>query len=428
MKKLLLFTLLFCIYQVKAQWHQLPPVPPVFTSQPPPYQFLICPSSIIIAGDGHILYSDYIYYSPSTGSQSNIFESHDDLSSHANKFGEFGPQANVSISGSGNSSSFMFMDDANGGLNFTKDDFAHKNYALFCSGSSSTNHPFPNFSLTNNYIYFFGQPASTDSFVISRVLNSLSSPNLCNKFFKYNGQNSITQFVNDSVGYILCSYRNNLAKQVLLKTLDYGTTWAEMYIDSLTNTTAINFPSENVGYLLKSDGSLVKTLNGGTTWTSLNGPTANFIHMAFSSDSIGYMAGHAGFLMRTADGGNNWTPQISNTTNNINVLYAFPGDVAYFIDTTWAIYKNKSLTAISPIVSISNLNIYPNPAQNNFTIQTNVSDKQNLQVYDVNGKLVLTQTINGTTSIDVGILAQGVYNVSITSNEGVINKRLVIVK
>jgi hypothetical protein len=72
--------------------------------------------------------------------------------------------------------------------------------------------------------------------------------------------------------------------------------------------------------------------------------------------------------------------------------------------------------------------IYPNPAQNNFTIQTSNTDKQALQIFDVNGKLVLVQTINGTTSIDASILSQGVYNISITSNEGVVNKKLVIVK
>ena len=76
----------------------------------------------------------------------------------------------------------------------------------------------------------------------------------------------------------------------------------------------------------------------------------------------------------------------------------------------------------------SNIVIYPNPAQNNFTIQTNTNDKQTLQVFDVNGKLVLTQTINGTINIDASTLAQGVYNVSVTNNEGVVNKRLVIVR
>jgi hypothetical protein len=89
----------------------------------------------------------------------------------------------------------------------------------------------------------------------------------------------------------------------------------------------------------------------------------------------------------------------------------------------------NNTTGINQLTNTANrLTIYPNPAQNNFTIETKTSDKQTLQVFDVNGKLVLTQTISGTTNVDASTLSQGVYNVSVTSNEGVVNKRLVIVK
>jgi hypothetical protein len=76
----------------------------------------------------------------------------------------------------------------------------------------------------------------------------------------------------------------------------------------------------------------------------------------------------------------------------------------------------------------SNIFIYPNPAQNNFTIETTSTDKQTLQVFDVTGKLVLSQLINGTTTINTSHLSEGIYNLSIISNRAVLNKRLVIVK
>lgn len=72
--------------------------------------------------------------------------------------------------------------------------------------------------------------------------------------------------------------------------------------------------------------------------------------------------------------------------------------------------------------------IYPNPAQNNFTVEVSNTDKQTLQVFDINGNQILSQTITGKTLIDASNLSSGVYNISITSNVGVINKRLVIVK
>ncbi len=74
------------------------------------------------------------------------------------------------------------------------------------------------------------------------------------------------------------------------------------------------------------------------------------------------------------------------------------------------------------------LNIYPNPNNGSFVIEPSSATKQTMQVYDINGKLVLSQTINGKTSIDASSLNEGVYNISLQSNEGIINKRVVIVR
>jgi hypothetical protein len=72
--------------------------------------------------------------------------------------------------------------------------------------------------------------------------------------------------------------------------------------------------------------------------------------------------------------------------------------------------------------------IYPNPTNNSFIIETTNIEKQTIQVFDVNGKMVLTQFINGKTSLDVTNLSKGVYNLSIINSTGVVNKRLVIVR
>jgi hypothetical protein len=42
--------------------------------------------------------------------------------------------------------------------------------------------------------------------------------------------------------------------------------------------------------------------------------------------------------------------------------------------------------------------------------------------------MVLSQIINGKTSIDGSSLNEGVYNISLQSAEGVVNKRVVIVR
>jgi len=73
--------------------------------------------------------------------------------------------------------------------------------------------------------------------------------------------------------------------------------------------------------------------------------------------------------------------------------------------------------------------IYPNPNNGNFIIESqNTLYNVHCTLYDVNGKAVLSQTINGKTTIDASILNEGVYNISIISSEGIANKKLVIVK
>ena len=101
-----------------------------------------------------------------------------------------------------------------------------------------------------------------------------------------------------------------------------------------------------------------------------------------------------------------------------------------FMSNTAVFYRcvPYTLSGISTFNMQQAVSIYPNPAQNNFTIETTNTDKQTLEVFDINGKQVLSQIIIAKASVDISNLSAGVYNLSITSNNGVINKRLVVVK
>jgi len=105
-------------------------------------------------------------------------------------------------------------------------------------------------------------------------------------------------------------------------------------------------------------------------------------------------------------------------------------------DSTFSLYQpdttkscNYSTVGIEKVTDKNyQINIYPNPNNGSFFIESSNNTKQTMQVYDINGKIVLSQTINGKTTIDGGSLNEGVYNVSIICNEWPINKRVVIVR
>ena len=105
--------------------------------------------------------------------------------------------------------------------------------------------------------------------------------------------------------------------------------------------------------------------------------------------------------------------------------------------TTIANGNACGITGINQYKTNSNVTVYPNPTSNEFIIDANTSDKLNVYLYDINGRCVLTQSIEPTPSpskegssnrIDVGSLNEGVYTLTIKTTSSVVNKKLVIVR
>lgn len=72
--------------------------------------------------------------------------------------------------------------------------------------------------------------------------------------------------------------------------------------------------------------------------------------------------------------------------------------------------------------------LYPNPANTNFRIETINSKKITVDLYDANGRIVLSNIIRNTTNIDVAHLLEGIYTLSIKTGDRVVNKKLIIAR
>jgi hypothetical protein len=168
----------------------------------------------------------------------------------------------------------------------------------------------------------------------------------------------------------------------------------------------IDWGPSGTGWLNFANYSMYYQLQGSSTWTRIVKDSLIEIHhnKLINWNTAGLAAGNYNLKLTVKD--------------NIN-------------DSVEAIRPITLLFGVTDIKQTTTNNvevfIYPNPNNGSFIIETNNNTKQTIQVYDVNGKLVLTQTLSGKTNIDASSLNEGVYNVSIISNEGVENKRLVIV-
>ena len=151
----------------------------------------------------------------------------------------------------------------------------------------------------------------------------------------------------------------------------------------------------------------------------------------------------SGDVVLEANAGAPVTYQWINCTNNNKPISGATGqsytatiDGSYAVVLTQNGCKDTSICNIANITagitsftSVNSINIYPNPTNGIFVVETNSSDKQLLQMFDVTGKLVYNQEIvNGKAAIDAGSFIDGIYNITITGNGIVSNKRLVITR
>ena len=114
--------------------------------------------------------------------------------------------------------------------------------------------------------------------------------------------------------------------------------------------------------------------------------------------------------------GINGLDTISYTCTNNHGCTASASDIA-IIDVCYG---------INTLALNTRLQIYPNPTTGKFSIETNNTKTQTVQVFDAMGKLVLTQLLTGTGNIDASRLSDGVYIISVTcEGEGV--KKLIVI-
>lgn len=159
--------------------------------------------------------------------------------------------------------------------------------------------------------------------------------------------------------------------------------------------------------------------------TSVISGQANVTYSVPSTASATYTwSVPAGASITAGQGTNQITVTFGANSGNVSVTETASGCKVGPLN----LYVTVGSTGINKIAESNQINIYPNPAQNNFVVQTMGNQKQNMVVYTVNGQQILAQSLQGTTAIDITNLPQGVYYISLTSNAGTINKRLVVVK
>lgn len=94
--------------------------------------------------------------------------------------------------------------------------------------------------------------------------------------------------------------------------------WTLQVSGTTDNLYDVFFTSNDTGYVVGANGTIIKTIDGGTNWFSQASGVTGYLHgVTFIDVNTGYSVGEFGVILKTTDGGLNWNPLSSGTTTNL---------------------------------------------------------------------------------------------------------------
>ena len=244
--------------------------------------------------------------------------------------------------------------------------------------------------------------------------------------FGTNGGNQLySVFFPDSLTGYAVGFDSSCTYGIVLKTINGGSTWHKLPLLADYELYSVFFTDDNTGYVVGYLGVNLKTVDGGETWTDLHISTmAPLNSILFITPSKGYIVSQHGDIFHTSDAGSTWIADSSGTWNGLYSIFSTDTATAYAVGNFATILKTGygGVTFVEEHKpTVTNFTIYPNPANDEITIETSLSPViSQLSIMNLNGQVVLTRQITGPKNqLDVSTLPSGVYFVRLTNEKTV---------
>ncbi|MBL4668337.1 MAG: hypothetical protein JKY30_03645 [Flavobacteriales bacterium] len=148
-------------------------------------------------------------------------------------------------------------------------------------------------------------------------------------------------FVSETIGYYMASSGGT---NYVYKTQDGGLNWTPNPI-GYGYLKKMFFTSEAVGYIVTLGKGVLKTTDGGITWSqkmTMNGIYDNWQGIYFTDDNTGYISGNLGRINKTTDAGLTWKNIATGFSDDLSAVEAPHKDTAYFADIDGKIFKTEN--------------------------------------------------------------------------------------
>jgi len=247
-------------------------------------------------------------------------------------------------------------------------------------------------------------------------------------------------FPTPQIGYFLKNLPPSAGYGIKIwKTLDGGNIWNSICTFDSIYSKSICFPDQNTGYMISSGSRVLKTNDGGYSWTELPNFSFPGNKVFFINKDSGYVLGY-NQTWETTDGGNTWDGGNFITSNYLRDLFFFNIDTGYIVGGNGSIlYMPSDYFPVSQDEitnpSESFLTVFPNPCRGSTTILYNLESpsKVTFQVFQVSGEIVKSTYImrqpagKYEINLEVSDLACGIYLLRIQANDKVETKKMVVI-
>ena len=188
----------------------------------------------------------------------------------------------------------------------------------------------------------------------------------------------------------------NSNRAVVLHTTDGGATWQPRFVGTRLGEWGwkISFPSPAIGYvsLERFNGPMfvLKTIDGGLTWSELTFPDFNEQGIGFVAPDIGWVSGRFNPTYGTTDGGATWTQ--TPWGQYLNRFQFFNAGLGYAAGVTVYKYAEPNVTVEDPGRPRTPPAVAPNPFRANTTIRFTLAREARVHLFvaDPSGRVMRT--------------------------------------
>src|SRR5437879_8145556 len=103
----------------------------------------------------------------------------------------------------------------------------------------------------------------------------------------------------------------------IVRTSDGGDSWSIQSSGTTNTLYGVSLTDADHGTAVGASGTILRTTDGGKAWSSqTSGTTNGLLAVSFTDANTGTAVGENGTIVRTTDGGNTWGGQTSGTPSN----------------------------------------------------------------------------------------------------------------